>query len=320
MAGSDRAFHALASHEPQVVIEALRLLVPALLPPGDAVTRASLAPTRLDALAPPRDVDSALRVGKRWLVHTECQGYRDANFPRRVFWYHLELAVAHRPRRVRTVSLWLTRGPARQRRERLRHGDVRVRVRHVLLPDVPARTLLAGASTACFAAAADPGARSVAWLCRQVAARLRASEASYYQRHMAVVCAATQGRYDAMVKAMANAGLEPVIIEDLVRFGEDRGLEKGLQRGLKKGLQKGMARGLARGLRAAVADLCEAFAIELTAARLAELEAMDVESLEALRSALKQTKRWPAPAAARAAKATRPAAGKAVPKAGAKKR
>jgi hypothetical protein len=265
-------------------------------------TRAALAPTRVDALAPPRDVDSALRVGRRLLVHTECQGYRDANFPQRVFWYHLELAIAHRPRRVRTVSLWLTRGPERQRQERLRHGDIRLRVRHVLLPDVPAQTLLAGASTACVAAAADPGARSVPWLCRQVAARLRASDASYYQRHMAVVCAATQGRYRAMVKAMANAGLEPVIIEDLVLFGEDRGFE--------------------RGLRTAVSDLCEAFNIELTAARRTKLKAMDLAKLEALRSALKQTRRWPtslAPATPRAG-VKQPAPLVKALKAGAKKR
>jgi hypothetical protein len=53
---------------------------------------------------------------------------------------------------------------------------------------------------------------------------------------MAVVCAATQGRYHAMIEAMAIEGPEPVIIEDLVKFGEDRGLEKGLEQGLERGL------------------------------------------------------------------------------------
>jgi hypothetical protein len=302
MAGSDRAFRALANNEPQVVVEALRVLLPTFLPPALAVDRAEPAPTRLDALAPPRDADSVLRVGKRLLAHVECQGYRDTTFPERVFWYHLELAVAHRPRRVCTAAFWLLRPPEAQRRERLRHGDIRVRVRHVLLPEVPAEQLLETPTTACFAAAADPGARSVRWLCRAVAAGLRASGASFYQRHMAVVCAATQGRYRAMVNAMASEGLEPVIIEDLVKFGEDRGLEKGLKRGLKKGLEKGLKKGreegreegLEKGLRVAVADLCELLGIKLGVARRARLEAMSVAELEALRNVLKQTKRWPA--------------------------
>ncbi len=232
MAGSDRAFRALASNEPHVVVAALHAMVPDFLPPRLAVGRAEPAPTRLDALAPPRDADAVLRVGRRLLAHIECQGYRDTGFAERVFWYHLELAVAYRPRRVRTVALWLLQPPEAQRRERLRHGDIRVRVRHVLVPDVPAERLLASPATACFAAAADPGGRTVRWLCRAVAAGLKAGGASFYQRHMAVVCAATQGRYDAMVEAMASEGLEPVIIEDLVKFGEDRGLEKGLERGL----------------------------------------------------------------------------------------
>jgi hypothetical protein len=289
MAGSDRAFRALASNEPHVVVEAVRALVPDFLPPALAVDRAEPAPTRLDALAPPRDADAVLRVDRRRLAHIECQGYRDTTFSERVFWYHLELAVAHRPRRVRTAALWLLRPPEAQRRERLRHGDVRVRVHHVLVPDVPAERLLASPTTACFAAAADPGTRSVRWLCRAVAAGLRASGASFYQRHMAVVCAATQGRYRAMVNAMASAGLEPVIIEDLVKFGEDRGLEKGL----KKGREEGLAQGLEKGLRVAVADLCELLGIKLGAARRARLDAMGLAELEALRTALKQTKRWP---------------------------
>ena len=44
---------------------------------------------------------------------------------------------------------------------------------------------------------------------------------------MAVVAAAMRGRYESMVTAMEQANLEPVIIEDLVKFGEDRGYERG---------------------------------------------------------------------------------------------
>jgi uncharacterized protein len=60
-----------------------------------------------------------------------------------------------------------------------------------------------------------------------------------------------------------------------------------------EGLREGEARGKAEGLRAAVLDLCEAFGLEPTGEQRAALEAMGVGELEALRAAIKQTKRWP---------------------------
>ncbi|HEU4537970.1 MAG TPA: hypothetical protein VFS00_27810, partial [Polyangiaceae bacterium] len=111
MAGSDRAFRSLAHHEPDTVVALLRALAPHVVPAGIAVVPDDAAPTRLDVLPPPREVDSALRLGAHALAHTECQGYGDAGFPERVFWYHLELAVRHRTRHVKTVALWLLRPP-----------------------------------------------------------------------------------------------------------------------------------------------------------------------------------------------------------------
>ena len=52
---------------------------------------------------------------------------------------------------------------------------------------------------------------------------------------MAVVAAATRGRYESMVTAMERANLEPVVIEDLVHFGEDRGMERGRREGRREG-------------------------------------------------------------------------------------
>jgi predicted transposase YdaD len=52
---------------------------------------------------------------------------------------------------------------------------------------------------------------------------------------MAVVAAAMRGRYESMVTAMEQASLEPVIIEDLVKFGEDRGYERGRLEGEEQG-------------------------------------------------------------------------------------
>jgi uncharacterized protein len=59
------------------------------------------------------------------------------------------------------------------------------------------------------------------------------------------------------------------------------------------GQAEGRAEGKAEGLRAAVLDLCELLVIELTEEWRGRLESMSVGELEALRAALKQTKRWP---------------------------
>ena len=105
----------------------------------------------------------------------------------------------------------------------MRVDDITVRVTTVVLHKVQASVLLAEPKTACFAAGAHKEGRSTAELCAEVAALLRARNASWPERHMAVVAAAMRGRYKAMVDAMEHASLEPVVIEDLVKFGEDRG-------------------------------------------------------------------------------------------------
>jgi hypothetical protein len=56
------------------------------------------------------------------------------------------------------------------------------------------------------------------------------------------------------------------------------------------------AKGKAAGLRLAVLDRCEVLAIVLTPQQRAQLEATGLGELEALRQALKQTKRWPSSA------------------------
>jgi hypothetical protein len=109
----------------------------------------------------------------------------------------------------------------------------------VLLPRVAASALLADPATACFAPGADAGAWSAAELCDRVVARLAASGASWHQWHMAFVAAAVRGRYTEMVSAMSRASLEPVIIEDLVKFGIDQGFAKGVDQGFARGVAEG---------------------------------------------------------------------------------
>jgi predicted transposase YdaD len=50
-----------------------------------------------------------------------------------------------------------------------------------------------------------------------------------------------------MVTAMEQANLEPVIIEDLVKFGEDRGYERGRLEGEERGRLEGEERGRLEG-------------------------------------------------------------------------
>jgi len=94
---------------------------------------------------------------------------------------------------------------------------------------------------ACFAAGSDAEGRPDDVLCAQVAAALRVREASWPERHMAVVAAAMRGRYESMVTAMEQANLEPVIIEDLVKFGEDRGEDRGQLKEARAALRRVLA-------------------------------------------------------------------------------
>jgi hypothetical protein len=50
-----------------------------------------------------------------------------------------------------------------------------------------------------------------------------------------------------MIRAMREVD-PPLVIEDLVHFGEDRGYERGLNEGLERGLNEGLERGLNEGL------------------------------------------------------------------------
>jgi hypothetical protein len=184
------------------------------------------------------------------VLHVECPEYRDASFPERLFWYHLGLVIRHRPRPVRTIALWLITPPAGQRIETITIGETTVRTTAVILPAVPAEILLSEPRAACFAAGADAGPMGDAELCTRVARALRQSGASWAQRHMAVVAAAVRGRYESMVGAMSNENIEPVIIEDLVKFGEDRGLARGREEGREEGLVTGLAEALLAVIRA----------------------------------------------------------------------
>lgn len=249
MPKSDRAFRALSRAQPDVVAAMLRVLTPRLLPHDAQLVPDDVVPTQLDGLPPELDADWAARVNQDDLLHIECQGYKDTTFDERTLWYHVGFALRNRgKRRVRTVALWLMPLPTGQRRNVVAVADISVRVKTIVLPDVPAARLLIDPATACFAAGANAGKWTDEALCMRVASVLAQRRASWAERHMAVVAAAMRKRYELMVAAMEQAHLEPVIIEDLVKFGEDRGFGRGVDRGRTNAYARWFARALGRPL------------------------------------------------------------------------
>jgi hypothetical protein len=266
LAKTDRAFHLLATESPDAFRLLIDLALPDLLPAGARVDKEDLDESRLDIPAA-IDADFVARVGASHLLHAEFQGYRDSKFLDRLFRYHLLLVLRYPERYVRTIALWMTTPSPRERQDMITRAGVTVHVAPLVVPELPASLLLAHAQTACLAPAADAEGRSDAVLCDLVAQSLAENRATRTQKYMAVVAAATHGRYTEMVSAMQRHDLEPVIIEDLVRIGMDQGFERGIEQGLERGIEQGLERGRNEALeqvRQQLRDLLRARALECT--------------------------------------------------------
>ncbi len=83
------------------------------------------------------------------------------------------------------------------------------------------------------------------------------------------------------------------------RMGMEEGLAEGRKMGRQEGIEKSRQEDLEKGqesvLRKGVFELCQVFGIELTAERRADVEAMNLEKLEGLRSHLINKKTWVQP-------------------------
>jgi predicted transposase YdaD len=99
---------------------------------------------------------------------------------------------------------------------------------------------------------------------------------------MAVVAAMSRGRYKEMVRAMEEAKLEPVICEDLVRYGFDQGIEEGLEKGRAEGRAEGLEKGALEMARQLVLEVLEARGLTLTEGERVRLD--KETSLERLRA------------------------------------
>ncbi len=242
MPSSDRAFRATARASPRTIGSLVRFAEPRLLPPTARLDDVESLDAHLPSLAPAIEADWVARVGGENgpILHVESQAYRDERFLDRVVRYHLHLALRHWDAHVDTVALWL-RPPGAQRRATVRHGNVVVRITHIVLAELPAVGLLADPAIVCFAAGADRGELTSDELCARVAASLRETNASWLHRHMAAVAAMVSGRYNEMVSAMNREQLGPIVIEELVEYGFDQGIERGIERGIVTGVARGRA-------------------------------------------------------------------------------
>jgi flagellar biosynthesis/type III secretory pathway protein FliH len=76
----------------------------------------------------------------------------------------------------------------------------------------------------------------------------------------------------------------------------DDGREEGLEEGLQRGLEQGLERGLETATRDAIVTTARAFGVEVTPAREAALQALDLAGLKAFFQALLQQRAWPSSA------------------------
>jgi flagellar biosynthesis/type III secretory pathway protein FliH len=116
---------------------------------------------------------------------------------------------------------------------------------------------------------------------------LRTIERSHLSPHEAFLLK-EEAQWDSAKREARGEGKE-----EGLREGKEEGLREGKEEGLREGKEEGLREGEARGLRAAVLDLCELLGIEPTDERRAQLEAMGVGELEALRAAIKGARGWP---------------------------
>ncbi|MBI2372921.1 MAG: hypothetical protein HYV07_02870 [Deltaproteobacteria bacterium] len=99
------------------------------------------------------------------------------------------------------MAIWLVRPPRAQRIETIEVGDLTLRVTSIVLSEVDVELLLGDPATACFAPGGNLGGLPFAEVAARVAVTL-ARQGDAYLVHMAVVAAATQGRYAEMVSAL----------------------------------------------------------------------------------------------------------------------
>ena len=80
-----------------------------------------------------------------------------------------------------------------------------------------------------------------------------------------------------MIDAMEQQDMEPVVVEDLVRYGEHVGYERGVREGIERGVREGVERGAQQALELARRNLFELAATRNLALSEAQRARIDAE-------------------------------------------
>ena len=238
MPASDRLFRALARDEPEVVVRLLRRLVPRVVPAGAVITPVDVLDPNLDLLFTRMEVDWLGHLAPDTLLQVDCQGYRDATFPDRLFRYSLGVSLRFPGKKVRSVGIWLRKPNARERLDVIQYGGITVRATMVAVPEVPAERLLGDPMTACFAPAADAGGMEDEVLIARTGEVLQKMKASPRQWAMAAAAAAVAGRSGTMLATFWKTEEDKVLLAELKQLFREQAELQGMRRALRRVLTR----------------------------------------------------------------------------------
>lgn len=236
----DRALRALSQAEPSLVAALIRRLLPGVLPEGAQVTPEDVDDPHLPGPMRERIGDFLARFGQKHVIRIEYQCYHDNLFGQRLFEGHLACVIRYPGRTVVSIALWIIRPWHCEKWNVIRVGTVTVEAEVIVLPDVPAESLLDQPGLACFAIGAARGEMSVQDLCRRVVEAMRRDASSRLAWRVAAAIAVARRRYKAWEEAMKQADVESQLFPEEREMYQAYFYEEGQRSGRRKGRAQGM--------------------------------------------------------------------------------
>lgn len=240
----DRALRALSQAEPSLVAALIRRLLPGVLPEGALVTPEDVDDPHLPGPTCERIGDFLARFGQKHVIRIEYQCYHDNLFGQRVFEGHIACVIRYPGRTVVSIALWIIRPWHCEKGNEIRVGNVTVEVEVVVLPDVPAESLLDHPGLACFAIGAARGEMSVQDLCRRVVEAMRRDASSPLAWRVAAAIAVARRRYKAWEEAMKQTDVESQLFPEEREMYQAYFYEEGRRSGRRSGRRLGRTEGL----------------------------------------------------------------------------
>lgn len=222
----------------------IRRLLPGVVPEGAQVTPEDVDDPHLPGPTRERIGDFLARIGQKHVIRIEYQCYHDNLFGQRVFEGHLACVIRYPGRTVVSIALWIIRPWHGEKGNEIRVGNVTVKVEVVVLPDVPAESLLDHPGLACFAIGAARGEMSVQELCQRVVEAMRRDGSSPLAWRVAAAIAVARRRYKAWEEAMKEEDVRSQLFPEEREMYQAYFYEEGQRSGRRKGLAAGRAAGM----------------------------------------------------------------------------